>query len=430
MKRTILSILSIIILAVIMVMVALKVPLPLATNSDFKVIYYTTQGLTLGIDVYDHPAKIGMINEVYNTNVDANFMPQFAYPPWYALSTFYLGYLPIQQAAVLWFEINLAMLFLSLYFLTDGWKPLYRLLAFPAALFFFPVLGTLAIGQYDFPVLLGASMLIHAFKHKNAALTAPGMALLTFKPHLGGLILIAGLIYLWVSHTEGRFLPRSISDKMDRYPSVAHASTSVAPPLSAMLHKYGTKSITYTIYTGIFLFLVGFLADSSWLVNYLGSLFSYRDLGHITTCSECVNISVWLSRRISGELSLSQAGAIAGVILTALLVILYLNRKALLQSPSLLIASVLLVTLLASPYLYNYDFILLLVPFALLVETKTEKIVTLFCFLVPTVALVTYGRDANIILVVVTIVISFPLYLRIKRAGIDVPSPASYNVNN
>ncbi|NJN80454.1 MAG: hypothetical protein HC797_08270 [Anaerolineales bacterium] len=64
-----------------MVVIALKIPIPLATNSDFKVIYYTDQGLIRGIDVYDHPAKIQMINEVYDTIVDENFMPQFAIRP-------------------------------------------------------------------------------------------------------------------------------------------------------------------------------------------------------------------------------------------------------------------------------------------------------------------------------------------------------------
>jgi hypothetical protein len=377
-----------------MVVVALKVPIPLATNSDFKVIYYTTQGLIHGVDVYDHTAKIGMINEIYGTEIDETFIPQFAYPPWYALSTFYLGLFPIQQAAVLWFEINLAMLFLSVYFLTDGWKkPILRLLAFPTALFFYPVLGTLAIGQYDLPVLLGASMLIYAFHHKNAALTALGMALLTFKPHLGGLILLAGLVYIYFQ--PGRF---------------------------------GKKAWAFTIYTGCILFLIGFLADISWPPHYLNSLFSYRDLGHITTCSECVNISVWLSRSISGELSLSQAGAIASLIFAALFFILYAVRAKLFHSPSLSIASALMVTLLASPYLYNYDFILLLVPFALLLNSPIEKISTALCYLGSTFALIVYGREGNNALLIVSVIVAVLLYLRIQQ--VDVPASASYNINN
>lgn len=395
MKRTILILLAIVFIAVIMVAVALKVPMPLATNSDFKVIYYTNQGLTLGIDVYDHTSKIQMINEVYNATIDENFMPQFAYPPWYALSTFYLGLLTIQQAAILWFEINLGMLFLSVYFLTDGWKPIFRLIAFPASLFFYPVLGILAIGQYDFPVLLGTSMLVYAIRYKHVALTTLGMVLLTFKPHLGGLILLTGLIYLFLRKDD-----------------------------------FGNSALKYTIAAGVSLFILGFLADSNWLLNYLGSLFSYRDLGHITTCSECLNISVWLSRSISGELSLSQAGTIAGVILIVLIGILFFVRKTLFRSPSLLLTSALMVTILASPYLYNYDFLLLLVPFSLLINSNIERIVVALCYLGPTFILFMYGREGNVILNVVTIVIFFLLYLRIKHSSIDVPASEAYNVSN
>ena len=395
MKRTLLTLALISLLAAIMVVVALTIPMPLATNSDFKVIYYTNQGLTLGIDVYDHNAKISMINEVYGTSIDRNFMPQFAYPPWYALSTFYLGFFTIQQAAVLWFEINLVMLFLSVWFLTDGWKPIFRLLAFPAALFFFPVLGTLAIGQYDFPVLLGTSMLMYAFRYKHVTLTALGMVLLTFKPHIGGLILLAGLIYLFLRKVD-----------------------------------YGKTALKYTVSTGVFLFVIGFLADSNWFVNYLGSLFSYRDLGHITTCSECVNISVWLSRTLSGELSLSQAGAIGGVILIVLLVVLFLNRKALIQAPSLLLVSALMVTILASPYLYNYDFLLLLVPFTLLLNSTLERIGTALCYFGSTFALMLFGRDGNNILLLASVIVAVLLYFRIKQSSIDVPASASYNSNN
>jgi hypothetical protein len=309
------------------------------------------------------------------------------------LSTVYLGLFPIRSAAVLWFEINLAMLFLSVWFLTDGWKPSLRLLAFPATLFFYPVLGTLAVGQYDFPVLLGASMLVYALPRRRPVLIALGMAFLTFKPHLGGLILLAVLVYLLLHRDE-----------------------------------FGKKAFTYTIYAGIFLFFIGFLADSSWPLNYFDSLFNYRELGHITTCSECVNLSVWLSRRLSGESSLSQAGAIAGAVLTVLLVILYLKRKVLFESPALLVASALMTTILASPYLYNYDFLLLLVPFAILTESKLERVVIAVCYIGSTLALVLYGREGNDALLVVSVVVAALLYLR-DKLHVDAPASASYNGN-
>lgn len=377
-----------------MVIVALKVPIPLAVNSDFQVLYYTTQGLLRGVDVYDHAGKMGMINEVYGADVDESFIPQFAYPPWYALSTFYLGLFPIRSAAVLWFEVNLVMLFLSVWFLTDGWRPSLRLLAFPAALFFYPVLGTLAVGQYDFPALLGASMLVYALPRQRPVLTTLGMVFLTFKPHLGGLILLAGLVYLLARRDD-----------------------------------FGKKAFAYTVYAGVFLFLAGFLADSAWTLHYFNSLFNYRELGHITTCSECVNLSVWLSRRLSGASSLSQAGTIAGAVLTVLLVLLYLKREALFASPALLVASALMTTILASPYLYNYDFMLLLVPFAVLTRSKLERVVVAACYIGSTLALALYGRAGNDALLVASVAVAALLYSR-DKLHVDVLPRASYNGDN
>ena len=99
------------------------------------------------------------------------FLARFPYPPWYALSTFYLGWMPAKAAATLWFELNLVMLFLSVWLLTDGWPGRWTLIAFPLALFFLPVLGALSVGQYDFPVLLGTSLLIYSLRKENVPLT-------------------------------------------------------------------------------------------------------------------------------------------------------------------------------------------------------------------------------------------------------------------
>ena len=109
--------------------------------------------------------------------------------------------------------------------------------------------------------------------------------------------------------------------------------------------------------------------------------------------------------------------------------LLILIRPPLWKSPSLLLASALIVTILASPYLYNYDFILLLVPFALLTDSKAERIVTGICYLGSTFALVLYGREGNNALIVVSVIVAILLFLRI-RSQVDVPALASYNTNN
>ena len=133
------------------------------------------------------------------------------------------------------------MLSLSVWLLTDGWSGRMRLIAFPLALFFLPVLGALSVGQYDFPVLLGTSLLIYSLRRKSVGLTVLGMVLLTFKPHLGALILLAGLG--WLIYRGGIF------------------GRNVMRPL---------------IVAGVVLFVVGFIADPKWILSYPKMLLGSR----------------------------------------------------------------------------------------------------------------------------------------------------------
>jgi hypothetical protein len=119
--------------------------------------------------------------------------------------------------------------------------------------------------------------------------------------------------------------------------------------------------------------------------------------------------------------SLGTAAWIAIVLLALFLVLLYFNRSSL-NSHEYLLSAALLVTLLVSPYLYNYDFLLLLVPFAVLFPTGNvmQKIVVALCYLVPTFALILYSRNGNISLIAVSIVMIALLYMRVLRTKIPV----------
>ncbi len=158
----------------IMVVVAIYVPNTLPVGSDFSAIYYADLALVNGVHVYDIPSMEALARSTIDPPNDRFFMPRFPYPPWYVISTFYLGLMSIRSAGALWFEINLVMLFLSVWFLTDGWNGRLRLIAFPLSLFFLPVLGALSVGQYGFPVLLGTSLLIYSLRKENVALTILG----------------------------------------------------------------------------------------------------------------------------------------------------------------------------------------------------------------------------------------------------------------
>ena len=385
MKRSLIILLSSLLLIAIMFVVAVYIPNTLPVGSDFSALYYADLALVNGVHVYDLPNMEALALSTSSIPAENFFMPRFPYPPWYMLSTFYLGLMSIQSAGALWFELNLVMLFLSVWFLTDGWNGRLRLVSFALALFFIPVLGALSVGQYDFPVLLGTSLLIYSLRKENAALTTLGIVLLTFKPHIGALILLSVLGWLIVSRSS-----------------------------------YGRSAMRSIVVAGVGLSLISLIADPLWFVNYPGMLLGYQGEGNVSSCSECSSVPVWLSRWMFDG-SLKQAAVIAIVLFIVLVVLFWFIRRSLLQSPDLLVTSALLVTLLVSPYLYNYDFILLLVPFAVLIGTQgvIPRIAAILSYLIPSFVIALYSREGNIVLNAATVLIAFGLYLH-ARSQVEV----------
>lgn len=393
MKRILLILLSFFLLAAIVV-IALYVPNSLPAGSDFSALYSTDLALVNRIPIYDIPKVEALAQEHSGIPPEHFFLPRFPYPPWYALSTFYLGWLPGQSAALLWFELNLLMLFLSVWLLTDGWSGRLRLIAFPLALFFLPVLGALSVGQYDFPVLLGTALLIYSLRKKNVPLAVLGAVLLTFKPHVGALILLAALGWL----IAGR-------------------------------NNFERGVLRSLVVVGVILFVIGFVADPAWPVSYPKMLLSYQSESNVSACSECASLPVWASRWFFNG-SLTTAIWVALVVLLLLGVLFYFIRALAFRSSDLLLGAATLVTLLASPYLYNYDYLLLLVPFAVLVNrgNLAQKIIVAVCYLIPTLLIIIYGRAGNLSLLLVTLMLSVLLYLQIRRPRkpiIDASAPAA-----
>jgi hypothetical protein len=391
MKRNLPAFVIIVVAFSLMLGVALYVPNSLPAGTDFSALYNTDLALVNRVPIYDLDAVEAVAQKASGLPPEKFFLARFPYPPWYALSTFYLGLLPAQAAATLWFELNLVMLSFSIWLLTDGWDGRLRLIAFPLALIFLPVLGALSVGQYDFPVLLGTSLLIYSLRKENVALTTLGAVLLTFKPHVGALILLSALI-LFVVRRD----------------------------------KFGRRVMRSILIAGVVLFIVGFLADPAWIISYPNMLLNYQGEGNVSSCSECASLPVFLSRWFFDG-SLSKAALIAFGLLILLAGMFFARRNALLRSHELFLTTALLITLLISPYLYNYDFVLLLIPFAVLVIRggTAEKIFVLICYLVPTFSILWLGRDGNISLLVVTTFLAFLLFAQARNSGIDVPAVAS-----
>jgi hypothetical protein len=357
-------------------------PLPVPPYLDFQVVYHAGMGLLRGIPLYDHARQVKMIADLAGVQPEHVFVLPFPYPPWYALVAVPLVLLPITVAARVWLELNLSMLMLSIFMLTEGWRPWKRLVAFPIAMIFLPVLGTLFVGQYTFPVLLGMALFVYAIRKEKPLLVALAAALLTFKPHLGGLMLCAGFAHLWLRRDA-----------------------------------FGRNALRATIFTGAFLFVVGFLADPLWPLHYLYSLVEFRSIEAVSSCDLCASMPVILSN-LTGSGGIRLPFWLAGGLLSTFVWLLYKQGQKVFLSPTWLVAALSLVTLLSSPYLLNYDFLLLLLPLFFLIDragTWWEWSLIGAVYLIPWLGLGLFGRQGNITLILSALLLAGWLYQHIAK---------------
>ncbi|MFH1183545.1 MAG: glycosyltransferase family 87 protein [Chloroflexota bacterium] len=352
--------LALVALALIVVLAAAAL-LPVRPYLDFQVIYHADLGLLRGISLYDHAGQVGMLAELAGVPTGQVFVLPFPYPPWYALSTLWLARLSIDLAARAWFGLNLLLFFLSMWLLTEALPAAKRAVLLAAGLLWLPVLGSLFVGQYGFPVLLGAALMIHALRRENALLVACAAALLTFKPHLGGPVVVLAFIKL--------------AQRRDRV---------------------GRDALLATLSAGVILFGLGFLASPNWPVNYVRSLTAFGSLGGVSQCTQCVSLSTALVRLAGG--GLQEAVGIAAVIAGLCCAWLVLRWRQVASTPGGLAAVCILIIMLVSPYLQNYDYLLLLVPFielALGTRSALEWIGVALAYALPFVGLGLLGTAGN-----------------------------------
>lgn len=345
-------------------------PLPVPYFQDFSVMYFTDRSLINGIPIYAYPAQVNLVKTM--TPAGFSFLP-FPYPPWYALATLFIGLLPIQVAARVWFFLNLGLLGLSTWLLTPGWQVNRKMAAILASSLFLPAFGLLVVGQYTAPVYLGAGLFVYATHQKTAHWAALGLLLLTLKPHIGGFLFLAGFIWLLAEKTP-----------------------------------FARRTLWLSIAGGLGLMGLGFLADPGWPWTYLQSLGRYRDIPGVQTCDLCASLPVGLVNLFTGHPNtLAAAGVSLGLFLS-LGLFYYLGRfRVNFKDPGVLFSITATLTLLLDPYLLNYDYILLLLP--LLWLAPRTRLVWLVYF-IPWAALL-LGRSGNSFYAVAGLV-TFILILR------------------
>lgn len=354
MKRSILFVVIALLILGIMAVVSLLAPLPIPHFQDFSVLYFSNLGLLNGIQLYDYPAQLNFV--LAQTGPDFTFHP-YPYPPWYALVTLPVALLPIEAAARLWFFLNLAMLAGALWLLTPRWKPIPGLLAFLAAVMFIPTFGLLVVGQYSLPVLLGAALFIWSARKDADWGLAASLALMTFKPHIGGFMALAALGW--------------------------------------MLYRRKFRALGLGIGLGLTLAALGFAADLRWPLAYLESLNRYRDIPGVQTCDLCASLPGSLVRWGTGLSNTGIAARVSLVLGAGLVGLLVWRYRPQLADPTRLTVLSALFTLLVDPYLLNYDYVLLLAPLAVLAQKR--RWLALLPYLAPWV-LLAFGRAGNALL--------------------------------
>ena len=85
-----------------MLAIALYFPNSLPVNSDFSAIYNTDLALVHRIPIYDLEKVEALAVQYVSIPVEDFFLARFPYPPWYALSTFYLGLMNARSAGTLY----------------------------------------------------------------------------------------------------------------------------------------------------------------------------------------------------------------------------------------------------------------------------------------------------------------------------------------
>ena len=190
-------------------------------------------------------------------------------------------------------------------------------------------------------------------------------------------------------------------------------------------NEFSSRTLRILLGTGIFLFIVGYLADPAWPGEYLRSLTSYQDIAGVQSCDLCVSLPLLLAQLV-GMQGINSAFLIAGILMLILIISLYWKREFIFRARNLIVLFV-LITMLVSPYLLNYDYVLLLVPFAWYLswaKGRSDWIILGLVYILPWVGLGLLGRQGNRMLLVSTVGLALLLWQKSRKnpTNLDVGS--------
>ncbi|MDW8404613.1 glycosyltransferase family 87 protein [Chloroflexus sp.] len=314
------------------------IPLPIPVVTDFITLYVPTVGLTRGIRLYDYAGQFAIAQQLFGPIFDTVKYPHYVYPPWFAYSLFFLGWLTPEHAARVWFWMNMGMLAGSVILITQSWSAKWRVIAFATMILSPAVISIVIVGQFTAPILFGIAIILYAATRQSAGLFVVGMLLLTLKPHAGLLPFVAAGGWLVIRRTRWQ----------------QRALMGVAGALIALL-----AGVT--------------LAYPQWLSDYLAMLAMFRNLPDFGVCDNCSGGSILAVRVFLGYPFISTA-LYGGLVVGLLAAIWFLWATSFSFSIDLALYWSMLVACLAIPYFNNYDHIFSLLPFLWLLKNSHRRL--------------------------------------------------------
>ncbi|MCS6887644.1 MAG: DUF2029 domain-containing protein [Chloroflexus sp.] len=314
------------------------IPLPIPVVTDFITLYVPTVGLTRGIGLYDYAGQFAIAQQLFGPIFDTVKYPHYVYPPWFAYSLFFLGWLTPEHAARVWFWMNMGMLAGSVILITQSWSAKWRVIAFATMILSPAVISIVIVGQFTAPILFGIAIILYAATRQSAGLFVVGMLLLTLKPHAGLLPFVAAGGWLVIRRTRWQ----------------QRALMGVAGALIALL-----AGVT--------------LAYPQWLSDYLAMLAMFRNLPDFGVCDNCSGGSILAVRVFLGYPFISTA-LYGGLVVGLLAAIWFLWATSFSFSIDLALYWSMLVACLAIPYFNNYDHIFSLLPFLWLLKNSHRRL--------------------------------------------------------
>jgi hypothetical protein len=289
---------------------------------DFGQLYRSITGLANGQGLYQlsdtDSARLA-------TQATLSGEIPFPGPPWYIALGYPLHLLSLETAAKAWLALCLCILYGAIQLATPQLSPRARAILFILATISAPVQGHLIVGQFTLPALYGVAWALSGIKQRSSLLCALGLALSTCRPHLG--------IPLAAATVGGLLIPDT---------------------------KYGVQVAIRFLLVMALLLGISLAVDPHSLSRYPEYLRLLNNFPSNQVCDTCSSIPILAERLCTFSHDVWQLRfLISAAVALPLVGFLYLTRP----TPDYLIAGTICAVMLSAPYIRNYDFVLLVVPF-------------------------------------------------------------------